>query len=250
MALPSATHGWRALLVAVAGFGLVGSLSAGPPGYEAEREAMVERLRAQGIRDERVLAAMGEVPRHVFVPLGQRAQAYEDIGISLGSGQVLYRPYQTALAAQLLDLKRDEKVLQVGAGCGYCTAVVSRITSQVYVMDMSQQNIRLAEAHVREVGYSSVRWRVGSACQGWREHAPYDAILVMCAAEQVPEKLVGELRDGGRMVIPIGSGPEETLTCVRKSAGRLRAEVAATIRVPAMKCQARCPGGTPGRRRP
>ncbi len=244
MRLTPAASAWCALLALGAGLGMAGIPSAGPPDYEAERAAMVDRLRAQGIRDERVLAAMGRVPRHVFVPLARRAQAYEDIEISVGFGRVLHRPHDVALASQLLELRPGEKVLQVGAGCGYCTAVLSEITPEVYVMDMSQQSIRLARAPVRDLGYSSVRWRRGKACRGWPEQSPYDAILVLCAAEQVPDTLVSELRDGGRMVVPIGSGPEQTLTCVRKTAGTLRAEVVTTIRVPAMQCQGQRTGAT------
>ena len=247
MRLTPAASAWCALLALWAGLGLAGIPSAGPPDYGAERAAMVDRLRAQGIRDERVLAAMGQVPRHVFVPLARRAQAYEDIEISVGSGRVLHRPYHVALASQLLELRPGEKVLQVGAGCGYRTAVLSEMTREVYVMDMSQQSIRLAQASVRNLGYSSVRWRTGRACRGWQEQAPYDAILVFCAAEQVPDALVKELADGGRMVVPIGSGPEQTLTCVRKTAGTLRAEVVTTIRVPAMKCQSQRTGAAAGR---
>jgi protein-L-isoaspartate(D-aspartate) O-methyltransferase len=198
---------------------------------------MVERLRSQGIRSERVLAAMGEVPRHLFVPRSQQERAYEEVEIPLGSGEVLCRPYLLALSVQFLDLKPKEKVLQVGVGCGYCLAVLSEIAPNAYAIDRHDEAVRAAQERLRSIRRSTVRWSSGDACKGWPEHAPYDAIMVACASEQVPDSLVQELREGGRMVVPIGSGPEQTLTCYRKTAGRLRAEAIMAVRVKPMECQ-------------
>lgn len=230
---------WWVLVTAVVGLACAGAALAGPPGYGVERGAMVERLRGQGIRSERVLAAMAEVPRHLFVPLSERARVYEDVEIPLGSGRVLHRPYLLALSLQFLELKPKGRVLQVGVGCGYCLAVLSRITPHVYGVDMHAEAVRSAQQQLRAMGCSRVMWKTGAACKGWREQAPYDAILVTCASEQVPDSLVQELREGGRMVVPIGSGPEQTLTCLTKTAGRLRSEVVTAIRVQPMGCQAR-----------
>jgi protein-L-isoaspartate(D-aspartate) O-methyltransferase len=235
----SANRFWPALLLLAAGAGPRGPVYGGPPDYAPERAAMVERLRANGITNQRVLAAMRTVPRHLFVAEDHRADAYDDVEIPVGRGQVLHRPYVVALTAQLLDLKPGRKVLQVGVGCGYCTAVLAQITPDVYAADMRRHVVASARARLRALGYSSVALKDAQACRGWPDKAPYDAILVYCAADHVPEELVRELNDGGRMIVPIGRGPEQTLTCLRKTNGRLRSEVVMPIRVDPMICQSR-----------
>ena len=228
---------WSVVLAIAVGFCQLGVAHAGPPGYAAERADMVERLRKNGISNQYVLAAMHRVPRHLFVAPGDRKRAYEEVKIPVVGGQALCRPHVIALATQMLDAKPGRKVLQVGTGCGYCTAVLCEITTQVYAIDLRRDVLRLAETRLRALGYSSVKWRNSKACQGWSKQGPFDAILVLCAADAVPEALVEQLKDGGRMVIPIGRGPEQTLTCLRKSEGRLRSEVVMPIRVDLMACQ-------------
>ncbi len=210
----------------------------GPPDYGPERAAMVQRLRDSGITDKYVLAAMRRVPRHQFVETGYRNRAYDETSIPVGKSEVLPSPKMVAQAMQMLSLKPGQKVLQVGAGCGYCTAVLCEITSKVFAMDNSKEARRRAETRLNSIGYMSVKWKNGKGCDGWAENGPYDAILVMCAADKVPEELIGQLKDGGRLVIPIGRGPEQTITCLSKTKGRLHSEaVLMPIRVDPMKCQ-------------
>ncbi|MBN1461554.1 MAG: protein-L-isoaspartate O-methyltransferase, partial [Armatimonadetes bacterium] len=207
----------------------------------AERAAMVERLRGSGISNQYVLAAMRQVPRHLFVPSPspvERARVYEETDVPAGGGQVLYRPRAIALAMQMLEPKPGDKILSVGAGCGHCIAVMAEISPHVYALDYRKDIVSRAEARLDAIGYSSVKWRNSEACKGWKEHAPFDAILVMCAADAVPAELMAQIKEGGRVVIPIGRGPEQTLNCLRKVGGRIRTEVVPMpIRVEVMACQ-------------
>jgi protein-L-isoaspartate(D-aspartate) O-methyltransferase len=199
---------------------------------------MVERLRDNGITDKYVLAAMRKVPRHEFVETGNKRRAYEETSIPVGSGEVLPSPKMVAQAMQMLAPRPGQKVLQVGAGCGYCTAVLCEITSKVYTVDKHPEVLIPAKLRLSVLGYSTIKWDERKGCSGWPENGPYDAILVMCAADKVPEALVNQLKEGGRLVIPIGRGPEQTITCLRKAKGRLRSEaIPISTRVEPMDCQ-------------
>jgi len=225
-----------ALLLVAAASGNTCLASAGALDYAAERAAMVGHLHRQGIQNPRVLAAMGRVPRHLFFAQTDCTQAYDDCALSIGSGRVAAAPYAVALMTQMIDPRPGMRVLQVGIGSGYQSAVLADITPHVFVIDVRPALTRAASDRLRARGYSSVRCNTGSACQGWPEHAPYDAIVVTCAAERVPVALIEQLREGGRLVIPIGRGPEQTLNCLRKSGGRLRAEAGVHLHVSAMDC--------------
>jgi protein-L-isoaspartate(D-aspartate) O-methyltransferase len=231
---------WPAVILAAAALWCAPAAIGGRPAYTAERAAMVERLRALGIRSERVLDAMGKVPRHLFVAETERDRSYEDVELPAGAGHLCCRPYVAALAIQALNLKPGRKVLQVGTSSGYCTAILDEMTSHVYVIDSSPEAIKFAQARVREAGYSSVTWKNGYACQGWSENAPYDAIIVTCATKKVPDELLQQLRDGGRMIVPIGLGPEQTLMCLRKGE-RMSSTKIMTLRVDPMRCARRTP---------
>lgn len=206
-------------------------LSAGrEAGYAAERAEMVEKLRRSGITNQEVLAAMRRVPRHEFVAPGDEARAYQEVSVPVPGGQALAPPSVIAAALDSLDPRPGEKVLQVGTECAYCTALLCEITREVNVADYRAQALELAKARIAVLGYGRVKWLRCDACKGWPEQGPYDAILVMCAADQVPDALMQQLTVGGRLVIPIGQGPEQTLQCLTKMAdGKQRAEV---IKVP------------------
>jgi len=228
------------MLVMAALSALVGSAQAAPPNYDAERAAMVVHLRKQSITNEGVLRAMGRVPRHSFVSTALLPRAYLDVDLPMGRGQVMSRPYVTALMAQVLDPRPGSKILEVGTGSGYLSAVLAEITPNVYTIDMRTELARSAQVRLRSLEYGRVHVRGGDACHGWEQYAPFDGIVVNCAAEVVPEQLLAQLRDDGRLVIPIGHGPEQTLTCMRKSkSGKLRAETIMTIRVSPMTCRGR-----------
>jgi protein-L-isoaspartate(D-aspartate) O-methyltransferase len=223
-------------LIATA-FCLASPLVSGPPDYAEERNAMVAELRRLGIRNDRVLAAVRQVPRHLFVGERDRSRAYQDLDLPAGSGQSCCRPYVAALSAQILNLKPDSQVLQVGAECGYETAVLSQITPHIHVIDIRPKVVDAARSRLRGMGYTSVVWKTGGACKGWAEYAPYDAILVTCATQTASKDLVKQLREGGRMLIPVALGPAQTLTCIRKNAGRVRSEAVMKFRADPMVCE-------------
>ncbi len=207
-----------------------------PPDYAAERAAMVERLRALGITNRRLLDAMQKVPRHLLVPQEQRARAYEDIEVYGGSGRRLSRPYVAARAIQALNVRPGSKVLQIGAGCGYRAAVLSELGGQIYIAEFRQAIARATRDRLQKLGYTTATWKTGKACEGWTEHAPYDAILVTCAAQNVPGDLLTQLREGGRMIAPTGIGPAQTLNCLRKASPTLVSSTVMPLRVDPMAC--------------
>ena len=232
-----AKRSWPVVALLAIAFCLASLLVSGPPDYAEERDAMIGELRGLGIRNDRVLAAVREVPRHLFVSERERSRAYQNVDLPAGEGQSCCRPYVAALSAQTFDLKPGAKVLQVGAECGYETALLATLTPQVYVIDQRPKVADAARSRLRGMGYTSVLWKTGDACKGWAEHAPYDAILVTCATQTGSDELVAQLREGGRMLIPVGRGPAQTLTCIRKTAGRVRSEKIMKVRADLMECE-------------
>jgi protein-L-isoaspartate(D-aspartate) O-methyltransferase len=189
--------------------------------FLAQRRNMVEsQLRARGIRDERVLAAMSHVPRHEFVPVEFRDQVYEDHPIPIGEGQTVSQPYIVAIMLQALALDPSDTVLEIGTGSGYQTALLAELTRQVYSVERHASLARRAEATLRRLGYSNVQVLLGDGTNGLPDHAPFDAIVVSAAAPQIPPPLFEQLCDGGRMVIPVGPAPAQELQLVRKKAGQ------------------------------
>lgn len=182
---------------------------------------MVEsQLRARGIRDERVLAAMFRVPRHEFVPEEYRDQAYEDHPIPIGEGQTLSQPYIVAVMLEALALESSDVVLEVGTGSGYQTALLAELTKQVYSVERHESLARAAQATLIRLGYTNVEIVLGDGSHGLPERAPFDAIVVSAAAPQIPPPLFEQLREGGRMVIPVGPAHAQELQLVRKQAGQ------------------------------
>ena len=189
--------------------------------FLAQRRDMVgSQLRARGIRDERVLAAMSHVPRHEFVPVEFRDQVYEDHPIPIGEGQTVSQPYIVAIMLQALALDPSDTVLEIGTGSGYQTALLAELTRQVYSVERHASLARRAEATLRRLGYSNVQVLLGDGTNGLPDHAPFDAIVVSAAAPQIPPPLFEQLCDGGRMVIPVGPAPAQELQLVRKKAGQ------------------------------
>ncbi len=175
-------------------------------GYKLDRIDMVKRqIEARGISDERVLEAMRKVPRHEFVPDGYRAYAYTDGPLPIGEGQTISQPYIVALMTESLKLKPDDKVLEIGTGSGYQAAVLAEIVKEVYTIEIIEKLARRAEETLKRLGYDNVKVKAGDGYLGWPEYAPFDAIIVTCAPDHVPQPLVDQLADGGRMVIPVGS---------------------------------------------
>ena len=166
---------------------------------------MVERLRDHyGIRDPRVLDAMGEVPRHLFVPEALQSRAYGDHALPIAANQTISQPYIVARMTELVEADRDSRVLEIGAGSGYQTAVLARVAGQVYAIERIAELAREAQARIRRLGIYNATVKCFDGTLGWSAHAPYDAILVAAGGPEVPDPLLAQLKIGGRLVIPVG----------------------------------------------
>jgi protein-L-isoaspartate(D-aspartate) O-methyltransferase len=184
------------------------------------RGTWVDRqLRARGIRDERVLAAMERVPREAFVPSDVRAQAYDDAALPIGCGQTISQPYIVALIAQALALDGDERVLDVGTGSGYQAAVLAELAREVHSIERIPELAEQARENLARAGYERVRVHVGDGTLGLPEHAPFDGIAVAAAAPDVPAPLWDQLRDGARIVLPIGELHLQELIVIERTSG-------------------------------
>ena len=182
---------------------------------------MVEsQLRARGIRDERVLAAMSRVPRHEFVSADYRGQVYEDHPIPIGEGQTISQPYIVAIMLQALALDPSDVVLEVGTGSGYLTALLAELTRKVYSVERHASLARTAQATLARLGYTNVEVVVGDGGNGFPDRAPFDVIVVSAAAPQIPPPLFEQLREGGRMIVPVGPAQAQELQLVRKHGGQ------------------------------
>lgn len=202
-------------------FPLFSVLSAGESEFEKKRREMVKKqLKSRDITDKKVLETMGEVPRHLFVDRRYRGQAYGDYPLPIDEGQTISQPYIVALMTQHLGLKRGDKVLEIGTGSGYQAAVFSHITDKVYTVEIRNGLAEKAAETLKRLNYSTVHVKWGDGYFGWEEHAPYDAIIVTCAANHVPPPLFSQLREGGRLIIPLGSTLYfQTLTLITKVQG-------------------------------
>jgi protein-L-isoaspartate(D-aspartate) O-methyltransferase len=185
-----------------------------------QREAMVRtQLAERGIRDRRVLDAMRSVPRHEFIPELLRQDAYEDRPLPIGEGQTISQPYIVAAMLEHLALAATDRVLEIGTGSGYVTALLASLCAEVYSMERHAQLAASAETTLRRLGYGNVHLRVGDGSQGWAEHAPFDAIIVSAATAEMPPALFAQLREGGRMIAPIGPSFSQELQLIRKIGG-------------------------------
>ncbi len=229
---PRVLAGWFVGLgLAIAGCGPSGpptpttplATETAPPAEEdplaSAREQMVsQQIEARGVTDERVLAAMRKVPRHEFVPAEFRGHAYADRPLPIGLGQTISQPYMVGLMTELLELSADEKVLEIGTGSGYQAAVLAELTDRVYTVEIIPElGISAAERLVR-LGYEKVRAEIRDGYFGWRDHAPFDAIIVTAAPDHVPPPLLEQIADGGRMVVPVGPvGAFQTLWLITRT---------------------------------
>jgi protein-L-isoaspartate(D-aspartate) O-methyltransferase len=206
---------------------------------QARRRMVDRQLQGRDIRDRAVLAAMERVPRHEFVPSRFRAEAYADSPLPIEEGQTISQPYIVALMTQLLELRGAEKVLEVGTGSGYQAAVLAEITPHVYSIEILPGLAASAQARLRRLGYAGVRVRAGDGYQGWPEAAPFDGILVTAGATHVPGPLLAQLKDGGRIVIPVGLrwGVQELLVGTKLEGGLRTRSVAPVRFVPLVEPQ-------------
>ncbi len=188
------------------------------------REQMVHRqIQARGIHDPRVLEALRKVPRHLFVPEDMQPYAYNDTPLPIGFGQTISQPYVVAFMSEALELKPQDRVLEIGTGSGYQAAILGRLARQVYSIEIVEPLSKEASRRLERLGYSNLKLRVGDGYRGWPEAAPFDAIIVTAAPDHIPEPLVEQLREGGRLVLPLGTG-DQTLVRIRRTAKGLKRE--------------------------
>jgi len=200
--------------------------------YGDPREMMVRsQIVARGVSDAATLRAMRAVPRHEFVPDESRRHAYDDSPLQIGYGQTISQPYIVAFMTELIRPRAGQRVLEVGTGSGYQAAVLAEIVDSVYTIELIPELAETAEARLIRLGYRNIAVRQGDGYLGWPEHAPFDAILVTAAADEIPQPLVDQLKEGGTLVIPVGSvSGVQSLTVVRKEAGRIVRESVLPVR--------------------
>lgn len=194
------------------------------------RRRLVETLREKGIRDLAVLRAFDMTPRHAFVPTGVRHRAYEDAPLPIGSGQTISQPSIHARYLELLGLGGSERVLEIGTGSGYQTVLLSHLVAQIFTIERIGALYTMARDAIAKAGAKNVSMLLGDGTIGWREHAPYDAILVSAGGPSIPQPLVDQLADGGRMLVPVGAMDQQVLMLVTRRGSELETTSVAPVR--------------------
>jgi len=208
----------------------------------AAREAMVRtQIVARGIGDPRLLAALREVPRHLFVDPAHRGEAYADRPVPIGEGQTMTQPYVAALMTQLLDIQPSDRILEIGTGSGYESAVLSRLASEVFSIEILPDISRRAQERLQALHCGNVRFRIGDGYRGWPEAAPFDGIIVTAAPRQIPPALLGQLAPNGRMVIPVGDFFQELKVYAKDAKGNVTENSVLPVRFVPMSGEAAKP---------
>jgi len=199
--------------------------------FEREREQLVSKLRNRGL-EERVCAAVGRVPRHAFVGAERRSQAYHDQPLPIGDGQTISAPHIIALMAERLDLSSGMELLEIGTGCGYHAAVTAELVGpeNVSTVELSGALGHSARRRLEEVGYEEISVRVGDGREGWPANAPYDAVYLACACESFPSPLLEQLREGGQILGPVGTGSQQLVSGKKQADGTLSTEQLSHVR--------------------
>jgi len=199
--------------------------------YRIAREKMVEtQIKARGVKDTRVLEAMLKVPRHLFVEEALRDQAYGDFPLPIGEGQTISQPYIVAIMTEALELKGSERVLEVGTGSGYQTAILAELALWIYTIEKYSSLLERAKNILIKLGYKNISFKLGDGSLGWKEIAPFDAIIVTAAAPKIPQPLIDQLLEGGRIVIPVGDEYSQVLVKGIKKDGKLRTQTLEAVR--------------------
>jgi protein-L-isoaspartate(D-aspartate) O-methyltransferase len=226
-----------AAVVLMAGSGEVAGAKPGDD-FGIRRQAMVARqVRARGLNDSRVLGALEAVPRHLFVPASERAEAYGDHPLPIGHGQTISQPYIVALMTELLHVKPGARVLEIGTGSGYQAAVLAELGVSVFTIEIVEPLGERARRTLQELGYA-VHLRIGDGYGGWPEEAPFDAIVLTAAPPRIPEPLVAQLKVGGRMVLPVGRESQELMVLTKQPDGGFTSERILPVRFVPMTGQA------------
>ncbi len=186
--------------------------------FKAMREKMVEtQIKSRGVKDEKVLSAMLRVERHRFVPKEYESKAYADQPLPIGEGQTISQPYIVALMTELLELKGEERVLEVGTGSGYQAAILAELAGEVYTIEIIETLANSSKELLLSLGYKHIHVKAGDGYLGWPEVAPFDAIIVTCAPDHIPKPLLEQLKEGGRLVVPVGAHSQELKKIVKRS---------------------------------
>jgi protein-L-isoaspartate(D-aspartate) O-methyltransferase len=195
------------------------------------RKAMVDgQIRSRGVRDPAVLAVMEKVPRHLFVPGSEVKNAYGDHPLPIGQGQTISQPYIVALMTELMEIGPESRVLEIGTGSGYQTAVLAGIAKDVFTVELLPELCEISKIKLNELGYRNIHFKQGDGRQGWQEHCPYDAIIVTAAPKEIPPQLRSQLKNKGRLVIPVGGAFEQELLLVREQNGEFTEQFVTGVR--------------------
>jgi len=197
----------------------------------AQRETMVEtQIAARGITDPATLEAMRTVPRHEFLPMRLRDEAYMDYPLPIGHGQTISQPFIVAFMTEAIRPQPGEKILEIGAGSGYQAAILAQMGADVYTVEIVEPLAEMARQTLERLGYKNAHVLHGDGYRGWPEHAPFDAIIVTCAPDKIPPDLVAQLKDGGRMIVPVGGGMEQELVLLRKKGDKVEKQSVLPVR--------------------
>ncbi|MFC1869566.1 protein-L-isoaspartate(D-aspartate) O-methyltransferase [Thermodesulfobacteriota bacterium] len=200
--------------------------------YAGLRDHMVkEQIIARGIKDPRVIKAMKKVPRHRFVPAKNRVLSYGDYPLPIGKGQTISQPYIVAFMTEALELSAEDRVLEIGTGSGYQAAILAELVKEVYTIEIVPELGRRAQKTLEELKYVNIRVKIGDGYKGWPDMAPFDAVIVTCAPEQIPRALVDQLKEGGQMIIPVGMRRTvQKLVKVTKKDGKIETQAVMNVR--------------------
>ncbi len=188
--------------------------------FQGLRELMVlEQIANRGVRDKSVLDVMKKVPRHLFLPDYHIQEAYFDYPISIGYGQTISQPYIVALMTELLEIKNNDRILEIGTGSGYQTAILASLSKEVYSIERIQELSEKSQLILKSLGYSNIHFLKGNGFEGWKEFAPFDGIIVTAAPEIIPDAYIEQLEEGGRLVIPVGGIFDQSLKIITKGKG-------------------------------
>jgi protein-L-isoaspartate(D-aspartate) O-methyltransferase len=225
----------RCLIVAALGVASCHRAHAPVADFAAQRQRMVmEQLMPRGIHEERVLAAMTKVRREEFVPQDSRAASYTDQPLPIGYGQTISQPFIVAFMTEQLRLAPGDRVLEIGTGSGYQAAILAELVAEVYSIEIIEPLAKTAEETLERLGYKNVHVIISDGYKGWPEHAPFDAVIVTCAPNHVPQPLVDQLKEGGRMIIPVGGFGDQELYLLEKKNGHLEQRAVLAVRFVSM----------------